>query len=140
MSISQKVKDGIKQADIWLQKQKSLDLFSDFLEKTGLVSRNDIKGRHQLFTNPDTPHTSTYLEKGEVELIADMMFIGQRFPEFQCLSQVARIKCEVGLSHLGWSTQKVVDTYALDNSEKGRGGLMSVINQIGGGGENAESK
>jgi hypothetical protein len=130
---TQKLKEAIEKANLYKQKVESLDIFSSFLEKTGLVSRNDIKGRHQLFTNPDTPHTSTYLEEGAVELIADMMFIGETFPEFQCLSTASRIRCETSLSHLGWSTQKVVDTYSLENRDKA-GGLMSVINQISGGG------
>lgn len=140
MAVTKKIKDQIEQSDVWSKKEKALSFFETFLEKTGMVSRTDIKGRHQLFTNPDTPHTSTYLEKGEVELIADMMFIGERFHEFRCLSRVAELRCETGLSHLGWSTQKVVDTYSVENREKA-GGLMSVINQITGtGGEKSDNK
>jgi hypothetical protein len=86
----------------------------------------DIKGRHKLFTNPDTPETSTNLTGGEVSMIANLLFVSNAIPELSVAGLFAHDYCNASLSRDGFAVRTSVESYQLSETKLSK---LNVITQ-----------
>lgn len=92
--------------------------------------RADIRGRHELFTNPKTPETATNLTDGQVSMCASFLFVGLTFPEFECATEIVHQIARMNLSRGGWSVEKANESYQLAETKMQRG-LSVISNTLG---------